>query len=244
MSLALDSSATLAQADILLTVADLVGPDALHPDTAAGGSRLSLFVRQDAGAVLARARVADAEAVAELMKRLEVLIATDYDAWSAEHTRLFDGPTACPVTETAYVRRDKGHVIADICGFYRAFGVGISEDAGEKADHLAAELEYMAILLVKLAEAHTLGLGDAVEVTRAAFASFAHDHLGEWLPGFCERLAHEAQTEAFLHLASILGATWQSLCAYHGVKLSEATLEPVEDAGSPYECGMADAGLA
>ena len=55
--------------------------------------------------------------------------ATPVDDWIAEHNRLFEGGVTCPPNETAYVRRDKGVILADINGFYRAFGFEPAEDA-------------------------------------------------------------------------------------------------------------------
>ncbi|MCU0233243.1 MAG: molecular chaperone TorD family protein [Thermoanaerobaculales bacterium] len=73
--------------------------------------------------------------------------------WSAECTGLFEGGCPCAVNETAYVRRDKGAILADLAGFYRAFGFAPAADVGEKPDHIVSELQFTALLLVMLARA-------------------------------------------------------------------------------------------
>ncbi len=58
--------------------------------------------------------------------------------------------------ETEYTTPDalyKAHQLADIAGFYRAFGLEMSTENRERPDHLAAELEFMHFLALKEAQA-------------------------------------------------------------------------------------------
>lgn len=229
---------SLAQADLLLLCANMLAPTA--PEARLETLEAAAAVAE---ALLADAGVEEAEALAILLRRMSALADAEASlaGWADEHTRLFEGGVACPVNETAYIRRDKGAILADIMGFYRAFGFTLRAGAPEKADHLAAELEYAALLLIKLAQAQESGHAEHEDVTRAALESFAGDHLSEWLPSFCEALARECRLEIFLHFASFLGAVWEGIAKLHRLPLPGASWEPIRDQGTPYECGMADA---
>ncbi len=78
--------------------------------------------------------------------------------------------------------------LADVAGFYRAFGVEVTPGT-ERPDHLAAELEFMHLLAVKEALARRdEGGSEHVEICRAAAHAFLRDHLARWAPRFAEGL--------------------------------------------------------
>jgi TorA maturation chaperone TorD len=159
--------------------------------------------------------------------------------WSAACTGLFEGGCLCPVNETAYVRRDKGAILADLGGFYRAFGFAPAEAVGEKHDHIVSEIQFTALLLVMLARARDAGDAEAAGVTDDALRAFADDHLGAWIGLFCERLAATAGLPALAGLAALLAGTWRALAAAHGFAVIETTSDalPVDDPeATPYEC--------
>jgi len=159
-----------------------------------------------------------------------------------EHHRLFDAPMLCPVNEASYVRRDKGAILGDICGFYRAFGFRPSSDQGDRPDHLACELEFVAMLLVMLAQAHYRQEPKSVAVTRQAMESFTADHLDAWLALFCEHLAAVETLPLYGCLPPLLRATWETIVAALSLPravLVAADMSPAEPQ-SPYECGMTD----
>jgi TorA maturation chaperone TorD len=168
--------------------------------------------------------------------------APDLSALQEEHSRLFDTALACPINETAFVRRDKGAILGDVAGFYRAFGFALADGAGEKVDHLACELEFFALLLVMRAQAEEQGNREAADVTRGAIESFAFDHLGEWLPLFCTRLQDTATHPFYRHAAAFLEAVWQLVAGANSLPLPapEDGREPLFEADTPYECGMAE----
>lgn len=86
--------------------------------------------------------------------------------------------------ETAYLRKENPlhsdigqRVLADISGFYRAFGVKIC--VGEKADHIAAELEFMHLLLLKELAAPDK---EKAKICRDAQKKFLREHILRWSP--------------------------------------------------------------
>ena len=79
--------------------------------------------------------------------------------------------------------------MADIAGFYRAFGFEVS---GERPDHIVPELEFVALLLVKEAYARMSGQGEPAEVCSTARKTFLQEHLGVWLRELSRR-SREAQ---------------------------------------------------
>ncbi len=169
-----------------------------------------------------------------------VRASTPIDDWVAEHNRLFEGGVTCPPNETAYVRRDKGVILADIAGFYRAFGFEPAAETGEKPDHIIAELQFAALLLVMAGRAAADGRFDDESTTRRALASFAADHLGAWIDLFSRRLAEVSWLPCFSELGAAVLAAWRAVCDHHGLEPPENE-RPADDPsneGTPYECDL------
>jgi DMSO reductase family type II enzyme chaperone len=111
----------------------------------------------------------------------------------AAFTQLFTHSSSrdCPVHETSYTAREifqQTQQMADIAGFYAAFGVE-TRAGGERPDHISVELEFMQYLTVKEAYARQ-HLGAArVRQCRRGQRLFLQEHLGGWGPAFGRRLA-------------------------------------------------------
>lgn len=104
----------------------------------------------------------------------------------------------CPTYESAWVCTDQGqqpYVMADVAGFYRAFGVARNDGGGFREDDVAVELEFMGFLCRKEAYAiENLGperVHEAVKTQRL----FLEQHLGRWAGAFGQKVsllsAHE-----------------------------------------------------
>jgi TorA maturation chaperone TorD len=123
------------------------------------------------------------------------------DELAAEHDRVFGlvSSKECPPYETDYCPQTfsvyRSQQIADVAGFYRAFGLAPSRDMPERHDHAALELEFMAWLLAKERHARTPGGLRAPEraaVCRDVQRSFFEQHLAWWLPAFALALRRKA----------------------------------------------------
>jgi len=152
----------------------------------------------------------------------------------------------CPPYETEF---GEAHVfmqtqdLADISGFYRAFGLAPSARAHERLDHLGFELEFLSFLAAK--EAVHAGL-DAAAICREAATTFLRDHLGRWAPAFCSRLERHAGLTVYADLARVL-KTWVERDA-RGRGIDPADLRTIDLKPAAYDpdssdcssCGVGD----
>ncbi len=142
------------------------------------------------------------------------------------------------------VAHRSGHqALPDVAGFYRAFGFTLAEGASEKVDHLVCELEFLAMLCVMHAKAREEGNKDGARVSKHALRAFALDHLGEWLPAFCDRLMETTTLPFYRQAATLLLGVWRGIAENNRLpspKLGAVT-GALGDLGTPYECGMAGA---
>jgi TorA maturation chaperone TorD len=156
----------------------------------------------------------------------------DAPALEAEYDRLFRRNLACPPHETSYGdgRRMGGRPaeLADIRGFYEAFGVAPSSGDPNLPDHLAAELEFYAILRLKSAHARCEADAERLEVTSEAAASFLEDHLGRWPRAFREAVEAEGAASPYLESAKLIEAAVSAECRRVGVRprLAESSAAP------------------
>lgn len=165
------------------------------------------------------------------------------------HVELFGlsiSKTCPPYGGEYYPNRDityRSQRLADVAGFYRAFGLERAGSARERLDHLSFEAEFMQILVVRQLYAQRNRLpAEAVEICRDAQRRFFVDHLGWWLPAFGVQL--EARAESFPFYASLgrLARGWAAAeRAVLGVapftELPVATVDAYEPEGAGFTCG-------
>lgn len=141
--------------------------------------------------------------------------AADRRALPGEYVARFVAGTATSLHETAYGdgRRIAGRPVelADVQGFYTAFGLTQSERHPDLPDHLCAELECVSMLLLKEAYARHGGWTRRATLTRAATAAFLRDHLGRWI-GALGRAIAERDGEPYVALAALLDAAVAAQC--------------------------------
>lgn len=194
-------SSCLAQADLVLLLAELLA-----------GPVSALPTEDELSHLLACARLGDDALRDAMFDLLKLAGETREDDWRDAQARLFEGATPCPLNETAYIRRDKGVILADINGFYLAFGFELRSGRDDKCDHILAELEFAALLLSMSA------LADDDEhrgITLDALKAFAADHLSEWLALFTSRLQSISLLPLHQSLSRALLLSWNALAARH-----------------------------
>jgi TorA maturation chaperone TorD len=137
--------------------------------------------------------------------------------------------------------------LADVAGFYRAFGLEPARGSPERPDHLALELEFVAFVLMKKRLATAGANGDnegsaRAVVCAAAEAAFVRDHLTWWVPSFAMGLRRKAGRGFYAALGRVLAALMPIERARFGVSPPRWPLRPAPIA--PPEEDVACAGCA
>ncbi len=165
--------------------------------------------------VLPTAQVGAAMMTGELADHLDhlasLLSPLDLETVQAHYHRALGHVSVsdCPAYESAYVGSNlfqQVQVMADVSGFYRAFGFAVSDVYRERSDHVAVELEFMHVLTYKEAFARVHHSRDKVAICRRGQRRFWGDHLGRWLPAFAQLLRAKAETGFYSQLALLLAA--------------------------------------
>ncbi len=128
------------------------------------------------------------------------------DALADEHRSLFTFSASpdCPLNESAYSAKhlfQEVQELADIAGFYRAFGLEMN---GERPDDLSAELEFCYLLALKEGLARERRLRTEQSVCRDAHRAFVREHLGRWADNIGRRLLALAPETAYAAFGRLL----------------------------------------
>ncbi|MCE7884106.1 MAG: hypothetical protein DYH08_09650 [Actinobacteria bacterium ATB1] len=191
---------------------------------------------------LAAALALEDERLADEIRRIDMSGWTDALELEIAHTRLFTRGQVPPY-ETSYLKPNiVGHVgeLADIAGFYRAFGFEVSK---ERPDHLLVELEFAAFLAAKEVAAVVEGNEEAVEVVRSARRSFYKSHFGCWVGAYAAKLEASEPDVPYTKVVDVL-ASWIALdCRHQGVMPlrpletpSAGVFEGIDTDDNPLEC--------
>jgi len=144
----------------------------------------------------------------------------------AEYDRVFGllGAGDCPPHETEFQPNQepffRSQQMADVAGFYRAFGLG----SPERPDSLPLELEFMAFLLTKERLAATAG---EAAVCAEAGRDFFRDHLAWWAPSFATGLRRKAGGGPYAALAQALAAFLPAERRRFGIDTPSLPVRPV-----------------
>lgn len=149
------------------------------------------------------------------LRPLAAALARPREALVCEHQDLFGlllGKAVIPY-ETEYCRQTltfyRAQQLADIAGFYRAFGLEPSSEVPERQDHLSVELEFMAHLIHKqlfAAASPDPALQEKASFCVEAQKEFFRTHLAWWVPAFAALLRREASGPLYYTLALALAS--------------------------------------
>lgn len=129
--------------------------------------------------------------------------------------------------------------LADLMGFYRAFGLAMRADRRERADHISCECEFLAFLAMKEAYALEHHNSAMLEDTVKAQKLFLRDHLGRFLPTFTQQLGREHAAGFYAKLADLCLRFVSQETNRLGIRLGAANLplRPADDERVPMACG-------
>ena len=151
----------------------------IHPDLAAGAARLK-----------------------------EAFSAEALDALLLDYTRLFLGPTETVAQPYGSVwlsgektlMQDSTMAVQEL---YREGGFEIDEDFRELPDHIAAELEFLYLLIYRENQAQQVGEPDALTSAANMRMRFLNEHLGVWIGPFTAAVRAGAQSNFYRELAEL-----------------------------------------
>lgn len=134
--------------------------------------------------------------------RVEEACASDdaLDELRSAYLEAFErGREAVSLYETEYGRGRalaKGNELADIAGFYRAFGLVFEQVEGQSdmVDHLAVELEFYSHLLLKEDYLASAGDAEGADIVRDARRKFLEHHVGRLARAAAERAASKPES--------------------------------------------------
>jgi nitrate reductase assembly molybdenum cofactor insertion protein NarJ len=157
------------------------------------------------------------------------------------YVELFDrGKGRVSLYETEHGRMrglSKGHDLADLAGFYAAFGLALdTSDLHEMLDHLAVELEFYGVLLLKQAILSQEGDGEGAAIVLDARKKFLTDHLGRFVTAIADQPAVR-EDAAYGQLLAWCAALTANQCAMLAVTPAPLDFFPEHREPDDVECG-------
>lgn len=142
-----------------------------------------------------------------------------------EFTQMFSNKAVCPMHERSWNSQGFSitHLLADVAGFYHAFGFKLAEFKPEMPDNIAVEMEFMSIMCIKRAYAHEADKADCEDVCKEAQKKFLCEHLGRWAIPFFESVRKTATSEFYKSLSKLGSYFIQAQFEVFDVKPIEAT---------------------
>ncbi|MEW6743730.1 MAG: molecular chaperone TorD family protein [Planctomycetota bacterium] len=145
---------------------------------------------------------------------LEPALAPDDGALIAEHFACLRPAGCVSACASDYIEggfADKGPILADIAGFYRAFG--FEPELREAPDHFANLLACLAFLAVKQAYMMHLGDGAQARLAQEAEAKLFREHVRSYLERFAANLADVApEGSAYGAIARVIATACEEPC--------------------------------
>lgn len=157
--------------------------------------------------MLAAASAIDPELAESARKLGAAFAAQDLQELLVDYTRLFIGPSqpvAMPyasfwMTDDPSQRHGATMAVLD---FYEQGGFDVSDDFRELPDHIAAELEFLYLLIFLQNQAQLAGNAHELSSARTLCRRFVGEHLGSWVGGFAAAIRVGADTAFYRELAT------------------------------------------
>lgn len=133
----------------------------------------------------------------------EAFAGADLEGLLVDYTRLFIGPghpLASPF-ESTWAGRDGASPEVPVLALYAEGGFDVADDFLNLPDHVAAQLEFLYVLLFRQVQALAAGDVDALARWEALERRLLQQHLGRWFASFAAAIRAGAQTRYFLRLA-------------------------------------------
>jgi TorA maturation chaperone TorD len=217
----------------------------------------ALATLRAAAAMLDTQSSSPAEPILPAVLRLAEVAHLTREMISDSYQRLF-GHTArgvvCPF-ETEYGGSDSAfrqpQELADIAGFYLAFGLRQKAEIEERVDHIGCQCEFMGFLGRKEALALERGRTstavesasdhEMLEETRRTSKTFLRDHIGRFGRAFASRLMSADPEGLHGRLGDVLFRLIGIECERWGVAIGAPTLElrSTTESDAPMACGTA-----
>ena len=180
------------------------------------------------------------------------LLAPDGERPGESYWRVFGHSISktCPPYELEYYPNTdinfRSQRLADVAGFYRAFGLDRARAVKERIDHLSFEAEFMQIIIARelYASEHDLGAqGDErVELCRRSQRLFFVEHLGWWLPSFGTQLSERRDSPFYRGVGRLVRGLVAAERAVLGVppftELPEVYADSYQPEGACFGCGI------
>lgn len=170
------------------------------------------------------------------------------DELMSDRNRLFGHSvrSTCPPYELEYGRSEvfqQSQSLADIVGFYAAFGLSPTGPLAERPDHVVAQLEFLSMAALRESSAIQSDRLDAAGVCRNAQRAFLRDHAATWMPAFFARVLRESAGSFFDAAATLGRALIAAWCAALDVPSGPEWLElrEVVEEDSTITCVAPDA---
>lgn len=126
---------------------------------------------------------------------------------ATQYAALFRGAVRVAPYEGSYeldpIRQ--GRQMADVAGFYRAFGAQAHGPVADRPDFVGCELEFLSFLELRRLAAEEAG-EDGREIVDEIRDAFLEEHAGRWLPTFFAEVRTAAEDAPLYGALAALGA--------------------------------------
>ena len=148
------------------------------------------------------------ELAAQARRLGEEFSAEDPESLLLDYTRLFLGPSHVIAKPYGSVwLEDQNTLMGDstmaVLALYEEGGFEIDEEFRELPDHIAAELEFLYLLIYRENEAHRIGEPEALKAATGLKKRFLDEQLGLWIGSFTATVKAGAQSGFYRQLAEL-----------------------------------------